>query len=611
MTARFNVFIIVFIVLSFIFTSNLHAQSSQSNIVLRAMGDELARSVAGLRLGNLEKPYFIEYAIEDTQDVTLSSSFGALTVRDRSRSRSLRTRVRVGSYDFDNTGFLNPAEFFSNAAGARGVPTEDDYNALRHEIWLATDAAYKVAIEQFARKQAFVQNKQDDAPTPDFSRETANVSVNQTNLNTDFDDAEWERRVSEMSGVFREFPEIQDSIVQMRVRFKTEYLVNSEGTRLREPSTIISLETRAAAQVSDGARVQNFVPFRVVKFDDLPSHADALKSVREMAQELTNLQRAPVLSDNYSGPVLLVGQASAEMFAQILAPQLADERPPLAENQELAEAFGFRRSLLADRLNRPVLPRAFDVTDDPTVERTKDGTSLIGAYTTDEQGIRARKVKVIEAGVLKDFLTSRRPRERNATGSGNTALAVTTAAANSNGHGRSGSYGEPHAMISNLFIEAKSDGKDFAELKRRLIEACQAENLQFGIIIRTLTTPLGANLASVDDAGGFGFNNNQAALSAPIGVYKVDVATGKEELVRTSASSELSVRSLRRLLAWGNRLYVHNRISAPASIPSGDIAIGVATTVIAPSVLVEEMEIRRPTGARDAPAVLTNPFFRK
>ncbi len=606
--------------------------ASESNALLRAMQDELARSVAGLRLGDSAKPYFIEYAVEDAEDITVVASFGAITTRDRSRTRTLRTRVRVGSYTFDNTGFLNPAEFFTAAFASRALPVEDDYAALRHELWLATDAAYKTAIAQFGRKQAFVQNRQNDDATQDFSPEAKTEFISEQAFGIEFPQAEWEQRAREMSNVFRDFPLVQESNVTLRVRAKCEYLVNSEGTTVREPSTLVSLETRAAVQAPDGTRLSNSSPVRGRSLNDIPAHEAMLKDARRVAEFMTALGRAPVLADNYAGPVLFEGQAAAEMFAQILAPHLADERPPLAESDDLLEALGYRRSGLADRIGRPVFPRAFDVTDDPEAQhigfvsvgggsdspstQSSELHTLFGSYRVDEQGVRARRVSLVENGILKNFVAGRRPREASNTGKGSdtggSKVAATSNGQSSNGHGRAGSYGEPRASVSNLFIEAKTGGKSEAELKRSLIEACRAENLPFGIIIRELTTPGNTNLVGDADAqNSGGALNNQTMLSMPVAVYKVDVVSGAEQLVRVAAAGDLSVRSLRRLSAWGDKAYVHHRLNPTFGITGGDIAFGIPVSIIAPSVLIDEMEIRRPAGSRAAPVVLTNPYFKK
>src|SRR5881396_2507466 len=75
---------------------------SESDVVMKAMQDELARSVSSLRLKDLDKPYFIEYEIADVDSFTVSAAFGGLLYQNRDRGRGLSVDVRVGSYDFDN-----------------------------------------------------------------------------------------------------------------------------------------------------------------------------------------------------------------------------------------------------------------------------------------------------------------------------------------------------------------------------------------------------------------------------------------------------------------------------------------------------------------------------
>src|SRR5262249_36217707 len=143
--------------------------------VLRAMQDELQRSVKELQFKDLDKPYFIQYTILDEDEFTANATFGAITNSDRSRDRAVQVQVRVGSYDFDNAEFVAGAGPFGGGPPANGVLTttviENDYNAIRHSLWLATDSAYKQAVEQLARKRAFVQNKIQEEKIPDFSKE--------------------------------------------------------------------------------------------------------------------------------------------------------------------------------------------------------------------------------------------------------------------------------------------------------------------------------------------------------------------------------------------------------------------------------------------------------
>src|SRR5439155_9798031 len=152
---------------------------------------------------------------------------------------------------------------------------------------------------------------------------------------------------------------------------------------------------------------------------------------------------------DYSGPVLFTGQASAEMSAGVLAPNLSGQRLPLTDQQQAQT----NRSELVDRLNRPVLPRFLSVFDDPTAQRIGN-QELLGHYQVDDQGVPARRVSLIEQGVLKNFLMSRRP--------GKDML-------QSNGHGRSVVPGRETAQIGNLFIQSK-EGKSYEDLKQELIK---------------------------------------------------------------------------------------------------------------------------------------------
>src|SRR5437867_4622700 len=101
---------------------SLQAQTSAvaADPVLRAMQDELQRSVRELQFKDLEKPYFIQYTVLDEDEYSADATFGAITSSDRSRDRVLGVQVRVGGYDFDNSEFVAAGPFGGGAA-ANGV----------------------------------------------------------------------------------------------------------------------------------------------------------------------------------------------------------------------------------------------------------------------------------------------------------------------------------------------------------------------------------------------------------------------------------------------------------------------------------------------------------
>jgi len=533
-------------------------QPAETDAVLKAMQDELARSVASLKMQEWEKPYFIEYQVADGDSFSVNASFGGLLYSNRSRARMLSVQVRVGSYDFDNE-----ASGFPSALVA-----EDDYQALRHGIWLATDSAYKLAVEQLARKRAFLKNRVEEERVPDFSHEEPTTTVLPRQTLT-LNQAHWEKQVREWSAIFRQFPEIRQSGVSFQAQLMHKYLVNSEGTKTRRPVILIALQAYAATQAADGMWLTHSVPFYAGRLEELPPPQEVAGAIRRMAEELTRLRSAPVLEANYLGPVLFTGQASAEMFSQLLAPELCSQRPSM-EREDNGE--------LANRLNRPVLPASISVFDDPTQQKSGE-QALIGSFQVDDQGVPARRVSLIEQGVLKNLLMSRRPRKDMLR---------------SNGHGRSAFSGGATTEIGNLFIEP-SNGKSSADLKQELLKLCKSQNLKYGVLIKTLS----------DGRSGKG-----AGLSAPIMAFKVYVDDGHEEMIRGASVGEIATRQLKQIAAVGSDRYVYNQIEGGGGSPFGG-GIGISTSIIAPSVLLEELELKRPTGTQQKPTLLDHPYFNK
>jgi TldD protein len=538
---------------------------SSGDPVMRAMVDELQRSVSELQFKDLDKPYFIQYVVLDQERYRASATFGALTGSDNDNGRIMQAQVRVGTYDFDNSEFMTGPAFQGpppSGVASRAV-IENDYAGIRHDLWLATDAAYKQSVEQLARKRAFVQNKTRSEQIPDFSKENAVMALD-GRRKLEVDKARWEKQVREWSAIFREFPEIERSNVVMEAQLVHRYLANSEGTRTIQPSMLVSVSIEASTEAPDGMRLRHWIPFNANSFEQLPPVQEISSSIRRMAADLTALRSASVLETDYSGPVLFTGQASAEMFARVLAPNLSGQRLPLTDQQQAQT----NRSELVDRLNRPVLPRFLSVFDDPTTQRIGN-QELIGHYQVDDQGVPARRVSLIEQGVLKNFLMSRRPGKDMPQ---------------SNGHGRSVIPGRETAQIGNLFIQS-NDGKSYDDLKQELLKMCREENLQYGILIKSLDT------------------DTRSPIGNPILTYKVYVVDGREELIRGAFAQGIPIRSLRQIEAVGNDSFVVNRLAG------GDLP--TPTSIVAPSVLLEEMELKRPTGNQQKPALLTHPFFSK
>ena len=573
--------------------------TERSDVLLSAMRDELVRSTDTLQLEELERPYFVEYAVVDTALTVIEATFGASLRNDQTHTRSLRVDVRVGSHDLDNSEFVAGRSFFRIGRFPRDLVRDDDYGALRHDLWLATDAAYKEALEQLAQKRAFLQNRVQVEPVPDFSVEEASVLV-EPRAESAFDAETWQRTVRRLSAIFKEYSAIDESSVTLRVERGHKYLVNSDGSVVRRPASLAVLHAWAATRAPDGMRLKHFAPFYDRAVEDLPAEAEMEAAVRSMASELTALAAAPVLGD-YIGPVLVSGQASPEFFAQLLGAQLSGHRPPLVEDQRMAAMMPSRN--LANRLNRRVLPASFDVVDDPT-QASFAGETLIGSYAVDDQGVRSEPVTLIERGVLRTLLMSRRPRRE---------------IPQSNGHGRAGTSGSATAQPGNLLVRAEG-GLSAEALKAELIDLARDAGLDYGLLVTVLDDPgiTGSDLSG--RASIFALMRGgmpQSQLTSPVLAYKVYVEDGREEPVRGLGFRDMSVQSLRNIVASGEDQYVSNRFlesDGGGLLPGFGAGPGgqdIPAAVVAPSVLFEELEIERIGGPQQAPILMGHPYFRR
>ncbi|MCP5048347.1 MAG: hypothetical protein GY940_14350 [bacterium] len=574
------------------------AETGDGDVIIEAMSDEMNRAMKSLRVEKMEKPYYLEYTILDQRQLKIEGSFGALEKSGESHQRLLKVGVRIGNYQLDNTEFIGKSNMFAAIMGhsARTV-IDDDYDALRRDIWLTTDRAYKQALENLAEKQAYIKNQVQKEQVPDFSREEpVRLIAPRKQLKTDR--GKWEKTVKDLSAIFRDYPSLYESYVEMKVSLVHKYYVNSEGTVYRQPETLASLVAIAITQARDGMKLKHYVPFYASTADEIPPKKELAAGIRKMAGELSALVSAPVL-ESYIGPVLFTRQASAELFAQVMLPHLSGQHPPLSSVPQISQMTSASR--LVRRLNRKVLPRNITVIDDPTRSHF-DKTSLIGSYAIDDQGVVSRPLNLVEKGVLKNLLMSRRPGK---------------VIVKSNGHGRAGLMGSSGVQIGNLIITTEN-GKNRKQLKKKLREMCKEQQVPYGLLVKTFDNPA---ITGLDESTSARLMQNpqNPSMTAPVLIYRVYAKDGREELVRGITIAELTVNDLKYISAVGNDAYVHHREVAPAGGIMGSVfslfssgsgsGMRIPVSIVAPSLLFEEVEFESISGKRNKPPLMPHPFF--
>jgi TldD protein len=500
---------------------------SASDPVLRAMLAELQRSKSQLKLADVQAPYYIDYRLNDVDQYAAEAAFGAVRSSLRTRIRMLRIVVRVGDYKQDS--------YYGMGEGVVDVgPLDNDEVGLRHQLWLGTDRAYKVASEAFTAKQAELKKYSVDQQVDDFAH-AAPVQVVTPLAKLDFSPAPWLNILEEASGLYKSDPQVQSLNASLRFTVTNRYFVSSEGTVVRTADSFYLVYVGGYTQASDGMRLDRSHGYQVRQMKELPAKAEVLSRTRELLTSLKQLRDAPVSEEEYRGPVLLSPDAAAGLMSELVGPNLLGNRPQLGQNARTTGDW-------ANNYKSRVLPDFLSVVDDPTLT-TFGGHSLMGNYEVDDEGVKASRVSLVEKGQLVSYLLSREPIRDFPT---------------SNGHGRASVTGPPTSSLGNLIVQS-SQGLSKDELKKKLIEACAQRNLPYGYYVETLGPRLTPRL-----------------------LYRVSTKDGHEELVRGAVFGDLDTRSLR-----------NDIVAAGKDFDSEDRLDPIPQSVLSPALLFDELEVKR------------------
>ena len=551
---------------------------------LRAMRDEMERSRTRLVLPGVDKPFYVEYRLIDVDLRTITASFGALLASSTSRSRQMVVDVRVGNYHLDSSNFLSEDGFqgFLGRTGQVGI--DRDYNSLRQDLWLATDQAYKEAVTQMSLKQAFLRSLTKPPEIDDFAQAQPIVRVD-PRIEPDWTSRKWEDEARAASAGLKNFPQLYGTRITYSIVYTTTYRMTSEGTIIRESHHIAGIEAGMDTEAEDGMALNNFYAYYAADASGLPDAATVARGLTRAATDLSGERDAALVPD-YTGPVLFDATAAGQILAQVLEPSLSGARAPLTTTNALDEfldRYGGRNEWTG-RVNTRVLPTGVSLLDDPTA-KDFGGTPLLGSYDLDAEGVPGQRVTIVDNGLLKNLLMSRRP--------GPDFYA-------SNGHSRSAMLSDPSALSSNLFFQSSS-ALSTPDMRKKFLDACKEDGHEWCLEVKRMANP-GLSALQSDDfsefvgemGGGFG-----SGMRMPLLVYRVYVADGRVEAVRGGILDGLTLRSLRNMLAIGSDstvyTYMQNAaggLAATALGSFGSIQDGIPSTIIAPSLLLDDVEVR-------------------
>ena len=508
--------------------------AAKGDPLLEALLAELDRSVSKLKMDQVQAPYYIEYRVNDVEDFNAEAKFGAIRWSERTHLRVLRVVVRIGDYKQDS--------FYNQGVGSASIlPLENDPIALRRQIWLLTDEAYKNAADAYAEKlSALKQLRVDPNPIDDFAHAPV-ISVVEEPVKLKVDQDAWNKTLEGVTNLYRDYPEVQSVSASCRFNSVNDYFVNSEGTVVREGRVNSTVTFAGETQAEDGMRLSRNPYWTETLPEDLPSRDELVKQSKRMLDTLKALRIAPIVEESYRGPVLFDPDAADDIVYTLLGTNVLGRKPQPGRPNRTTGAF-------ATSYKTRVLPKFATLIDDPTMATFK-GKTLVGSYDVDSEGVKGQSVTLVKDGMLDNYLTSRQPIRDFPS---------------SNGHGRATPGGVPTPSIGVLLLKSSEPQSESALLDSLKHMASEA------------TKPFAYRVDTLGPG------------NAPRLLYRVYVKDGHEELVRGAVFNELDVRTLRNdLSAIGDNPLVSNRMA------------GLTQTVISPSLLFDELEVKRADTAKD------------
>jgi predicted Zn-dependent protease len=505
-----------------------------SDPMLNAMKEELTREQQLLVLPGMQRPYFMQYRLEDVQTYEAVANYGALTRESENHQRIVRVEVRVGDYTTDSSS--------SRGDGAVELaPTDNDPNALRFALWSATDEAYKNALRAYAAKQAALKQFQTPPTANDFSPAKPVTRIEPL-VALDLDRTEWKRRIVEASGLFAVDPavksfaaDVQISSANISAIVVNRYLVNTDGTILRHGYAGYQNMVSVGGQAPDGMQLGRDNGSSSTTAAGLENWPAVRQRVINNLLSYNELRHAPVVdADDYHGPVLFAGDAAADVINRLFVSNIEADRPEMGTTARTQGAY-------QSSLHSPILPYYISVVDDPT-QRTFEGHSLLGAYDVDDEGVIVAPVTLVKSGELVNYDIGREP-VKDFPGS--------------NGHGRSIPAQGAHSRAGVVIVKS-AQNLTAEQMHAKLVSLAKEKN---------------KNVYEVETLGG--------GEMMPRLLYRIS-PDGKRTLVRGAAFDDLDQRAMRSdIIAVGGKPWLAQSI---APVPQ---------TTIVPSILFDDITVKR------------------
>jgi hypothetical protein len=573
-----NSFLRYNLILSIVILASLHCIKAQNNdeVIFKAASDELNRNITNLNLGNYKPPFFIGYRLSYSNILSIKASLGSIVHSEESTGKSPNIRLMVGDYSLNDENFVSSSKSYSSGSFYLPLPIENNYSAIRRSLWIMTDRVYKSSIEKYEQKLTALkqQNKEESEQLDDYSKVTP-VNMVMKSAQIKYDRPKWETTTKDLSCIFKTYPQIASSSVILYCLNSSFYYVTNEGTKIKQPCSIACLLVNANAQAIDGEPLKDHLLYFASTPDQLPPIENIRMEIKQMADNLASLCKAPVIEDSYSGPVLFEGDAVAEVFLQRLfgVNGLVASREPVyaVERQEQGSINKFD-----NKVNQRICAENITINATPRL-KLFNNIPLIGNFEIDAEGVLPKdELTLVDKGILKTLLNDRVPASK---------------VKESNGYCRY-TIGGNTQKAPGVINVTYHNGLSMDSIRSVSLKEAKKNGFDYLYVIRKVEVPNMGMIESMSNEEG-----RSLPLSKPIDIYKVSVKTGEETLVRSTVISDFPLTSFKHIIQGSNSQVVYNTLKG--SVP--------VSFIVPQALLFDDISIEKDRGTRPKLPLVPNP----
>ena len=512
------------------------------------MADEMQRTKKQLRVKGAVKPFFTVYRLTQMEETGVSSVFGVPGQRLSPTSNlSAQVYMYAGDAQNNSSGFLDAHaySFPSLVKQVSAVPVS--YEGIRRVLWKLTDLAYVQASGLYDKKMDYKRRKGLHSQVPDFSFAPQAAYAEEASGLPPLDFSAYQTWADELSAAAKKYPYIEQFSVQFSFQQKTSYFLDSLGDfyQISRPNDqlILTLVLRTQKGYREGLKERI-----ALSRQETPDPAAWTKTVQELLQQAQQLYTAGE-AEPYVGPVLLRPAAAAKFFDYLFATEVSHTKSWLSDDSFLEKQFAGGK--FKDKLGMRVISALFDVYDRPQL-RSYKGRPLTAFMPVDDEGVPAQELQLVKGGKLIALPQARGVSQKGQKSNGRARMFIEW----------------PRADVTNLFFVPKQ-ALSAEAMEEKLLARCRELDLPYCYILPSWQLPM--DVTQIE----------REVPSEIIFAERVYTQDGRKETVHGLKFDALSTRSLRDITAAGDDAQAF----AMGSWGERNIS------VVAPSVLVEEMEL--------------------